>query len=102
MEFDEDSKKYNTINTHKRLFQYNCLPFRIASAPGIFERTIENLLQGISGFIVRLDDILVTGITRNEHLQNLDVLQKLKTAGVRLKKLNVCSLQMKLITLDIA
>ena len=86
MEFNKDSKKYTTINTHKGLFQYNCLPFRITSAPGIFERTIENL-QGISGVIVRLDDILVTGITRNEHLQNLDdVLQKMKTAGVRLKK----------------
>ena len=60
LELDEDSKKYTTINTHKGLFQYNRLPFGIASAPGIFQRTIENLLQGISGVIVRLDDKLVT------------------------------------------
>ena len=47
LELNEDSKKYTTINTHKGLFQYNRLPFGIASAPGIFQRTTENLLQGI-------------------------------------------------------
>ena len=47
LESDEDSKRYTTINTHKRLFQYNRLCFGIASAPGIFQRTTENLLQGI-------------------------------------------------------
>lgn len=87
LELDEESKKYTTINTHKGLFQYNRLPFGISSAPGIFQRTIENLLQGISSVIVRLDDILVTGKTRGEHLQNLaEVLKKLEAAGVRLKR----------------
>ena len=47
LESDEDSKRYTTINTHKGLFQYNRLCFGIASAPGIFQRTTENLLQGI-------------------------------------------------------
>jgi hypothetical protein len=40
-----ESKKYNTINMHKGLFRYNGLPFGIASAPGMFQRVIENLLQ---------------------------------------------------------
>lgn len=52
-ELDEESKKYTNINTHKGLFLYNRLPFGILSAPGIFQRTIENLLQGISSVIVR-------------------------------------------------
>ena len=41
---DEESKKFTTINTHKGLYQYNRLPFGVSSAPGIFQRTIENLL----------------------------------------------------------
>lgn len=87
LELDEESKKYTTINKRKGLFQYNRLPFGISSVPGIFQRTIENLLQGISSVIVRLDDILVTGKTRCEHLQNLEeVLKKLEAAGVRLKR----------------
>ena len=44
---DEDSRKYVTINTQKGLYQYTRLPFGAASAPSIFQRTMENLLQGI-------------------------------------------------------
>ena len=58
---NEGSKKYVTINTHKSLFRYNRLSYEISSAPGIFQRMIENLLQGISQVMVYLDDILVTG-----------------------------------------
>ena len=47
LELEENSKQYTTINTHKGLFHYNRLPFGIASAPAIFQRAIETLLQGI-------------------------------------------------------
>jgi hypothetical protein len=47
LELDDESKKFTTINTHKGLFQYNRLAFGISSAPGIFQRRMENLLQGI-------------------------------------------------------
>ena len=33
-----------TINMHKGLFQYTHLPYGISSAPGIFQRSMENLL----------------------------------------------------------
>ena len=87
MELDQDSKKFTAINTHKGLFVYNRLPFGIKSAPGIFQRQIENLLKGIPHTIVRLDDILITGVDRQEHLSNLDeVLKRLSTYGLRLRK----------------
>ena len=84
---DEDSKKYTTINTHRGLLQYNRLPYGISSAPGIFQRTMENLLQGIPYVIVRIDDILVSGANDEEHIANLEeVLKRLSDAGARLKK----------------
>ena len=47
---------------------------------------MENILQGINHVCVYLDDILVTGATEQELLQNLDeVLSRLETAGMRLK-----------------
>ena len=68
MTLDEESRKFITINTHKGLFQYNRLPFRVSSAPGIFQRTMENLLQGIPHVIVRMDDILISGKDDNNHI----------------------------------
>ena len=41
---DEESQKFVVINTSKGLFRYNRLSFGISSAPGIFQRVIENLL----------------------------------------------------------
>ena len=68
---DEPSKKLVVINTPRGLFQYNRLPFGIASAPGIFQRVMDSLLQGIPGVIVYLDNILVTGPSDYEHLESL-------------------------------
>ena len=84
---DEDSQKLITINTPKGLYQYNRLPFGISSTPAIFQRVMEILLQGIPNVSVYIDDILITGRTQEEHLQNLQVvLSRLERAGLRLKR----------------
>ena len=91
---DDSSKELVTINTHKGLFRYNRLPFGISSAPAIFQRCTENLLQGINGVCVYFDDILVTGSSSEDHLQNSDkVLTKIDEAGLRLKR-SKCSFMM--------
>jgi len=69
---DKESKKFTTINTHKGLHQYNRLPFWVSSAPGIFQCTMENLLQGIAHVVLRVDDILVSGKDDPDHLANLE------------------------------
>ena len=87
MTLDEESRKFTTINTHKGLFQCNRLPFGVSSAPGIFQRTMENLLQGIPQVIVQIDDILISRKDNNNHIANLEaVLKKLSEAGLRLRK----------------
>ena len=83
----EESQVFVTVNTHKGLYKYKRLPFGVASAPAIFQRIMETLLQGLQGVCVYLDDILVTGRTAEEHLHNLEeVLKRLEEAGMRLKK----------------
>lgn len=87
IQLDEDSKRYVTINTHKGLFTYNRLPYGVSSSPGIFQRTLENVVQGIPNVLVRVDDVLITGRTRAEHLKTLSiVLERFKKVGIRLKK----------------
>ena len=91
------SREFVTINTSKGLFQYNRLPFGVSSAPAIFQRCMETLLQGCQGVSVYLDDILITGATLEEHIQNVEiVLSKLKEAGLRLKRDKCSFLQSKI------
>ena len=87
VKLEEASQQYVTVNTHKGLFRYKRLPFGISSAPAIFQRMMETLLQGIPGVCVYIDDIIVTGKTDEEHLHHLEeVLSRLEKAGMRLKK----------------
>ena len=82
-----DSRKYVVVNTHKGLLQYTRLPYGISSAPGIFQREMDNLLAGIPGVVVYLDDILITGPSEKEHLQSLEeVLKRLEQSGLRARK----------------
>jgi len=75
-----------TINTHKGLFKYSRLPFGETTAPSIFQRVMEHLLQDLNFVTVYFDDMLITGKTTVEHLANLDeVLSRLENAGMRLK-----------------
>ena len=84
---DDESRKYTTINTSKGLFEYTRLPFGINAAPGIFQRTMENLLSQIPMTTVYLDDILIAGKTVEEHDKHLKmVLDKLQQHGMTLKK----------------
>ena len=60
VEVTEESKKFLTINTHKGLFQHQCLVFCISSCPAIWQRAID---QGIPGTQRILDDMIVLGKT---------------------------------------
>ena len=86
-ELDDQSKEVVTINTHKGLFSYQRLPFGVSSVPGIFQRAMVTLLQGIPRALVYLDDILITGASAEEHAPNLtQVLSRLQEAGLCLRK----------------
>ena len=88
---DEKAQELTTINTHKALYQYTRLPFGVASAPAIFQQTMETLLKDMPMSCVYIDDILEVGKTPQDHLNNLAaVLSRLQEAGLRLKKV-VCS-----------
>jgi len=76
-----------TINTHLGLFRHTRLPFGISTAPSLWQKAMSQIFQGLQGVIVFIDDILVTGRTREEHTRNLyNVLDRLRQAGLRLKR----------------
>lgn len=98
LELDEESKPLTTINTHKGLFQYNRLCFGISSAPGIFQRVMENLFKNVPMTVNYFDDLYVTGRTDNEHLANLETVFTIcANKGLALNK-NKCEFMQKEIT----
>lgn len=94
MEVNPDDRHLLTINTHKGLYECTRLLYGIASAPAIWQRAIENILQGIPGVSVFLDDIRITGPTNEIHLQRLEeVLQRLQEHQLKINVEKSCFFQ---------
>eukprot|EP00731_Ephydatia_muelleri_P001201 Em0001g1201a len=72
LEVEVASRNLLTINTHKGLFQYSRVPFGIAAAPAIWQRTLELVLQGIPRVHCLLDDIIIAGRDEEEHFRLLE------------------------------
>ena len=61
------------------------LCFAIASSPGVFQRIIDQIIQGILKTVAYLD-ILISGQNIEEHNSNMHaVLKRLRDAGPQLK-----------------
>ncbi|XP_047123845.1 uncharacterized protein K02A2.6 [Hydra vulgaris] len=87
---DKSSCELLTVNTHRGLFEPIRLQFGVHSASGIFQREIEKLIGNLPFTKVRVDDILVSGRSDEEHLKNVEtVLHILEKAGLKLKE-NKC------------
>ena len=90
-----ESQHLTTITTLKGLFAYTRLCYGVSSAPGIFQRAMEQIVQGLPMVAVYLDDILVSGRTYKEVRVNLvAVMGRLQTAGLRLR-LEKCTFMQK-------
>ena len=65
---------------------YTQLCFGIASSPGVFQRIIDQLIQGIPRTVASLDNILISRRTMEEHNRNLNaIFTRLRDAGLHLK-----------------
>jgi len=68
---DDNSKYILVFNTHKGLFHFNRLPYRMVSAPSIFQKTMDMMLADLNGTVSCLDDIIViTGTDLSDHFKN--------------------------------
>ena len=85
MEVAYDSQSLLTITTHMGLFKFSRLPFGVATAPAMWQRAMSIVFQGCKRVVYYMDDILVTGNTREEHESNLrQVFQRLQQYGLRI------------------
>jgi len=82
----DDTNKYTVINTHRGLFRYNRLVFGLSSSPGIFQRIMYQVLNDVANVEIFLDDIIIHGKNRKQHLEALrEVFIRLHKYGFKLK-----------------
>ena len=87
IELDVNSRDITTFITHKGLFRYKRLFFGVSCAPEIHQRIIQQVIGGCEGARNIADDIIIFGVTGEEHNRRLDaVLQRLWEAGLRLNR----------------
>ncbi|XP_017461733.1 PREDICTED: uncharacterized protein K02A2.6-like, partial [Rhagoletis zephyria] len=71
------------------------MPFGISSAPGLFQKFMEEVIVDIPHCAVYLDDIIVSGQNDDEHITNVNmVFQRLRHHGLQCK-LDKCSFAQK-------
>ena len=83
----EKSKPLTTFVKSSGRYWFNKLPFGISSVPEHFQKRMSQILIGLKGVVVLMDDVLVNGKDQEEHDARLEaVLQRLKSAGVTLNR----------------
>lgn len=87
LKLDESSTKYCTFNTPFGRYCFLRLPFGIKSAPEIFHRAMEQIIEGLEGVRVYIDDIIVWGSTLQEYKQRLNkVMERIQKYGLKLNR----------------
>ena len=81
----KQSRPLTTFITPFGRYCFNKLAFGISSAPELFQRRMNLILEGLEGTLCHIDDVLVYGATRAEHDARLEaVIKRLEAAGVTL------------------
>ena len=82
----EEDRTLTTINTHQGLYMWTRLPYGVSSSSAIFQSIMDTVLSGMAGVTCRVDDILVTGYTTEQHIQRVEeVARRLADAGFHCK-----------------
>ena len=80
-----ESQLLTTFITPFGRFCFNKLPFGISSAPEVYQKRMNQILEGLPGVVSLIDDILIFGQNQEDHDARLrSVLERLQQAGVTL------------------
>ena len=71
LKLDEPSSFLTTFNTPFGRYRFKRLPFGLICAQDIFQRKMDEVFEGLDGVTPLVDDVIITGKTREEHDANL-------------------------------
>ena len=83
----EEAKKKTAFVTADGKYQWNVVPFGVATAVSTFQYLMSTVLTGLNNFtFTYLDDVLVFSETYDDHLHQLNVMfKKFQKAGLKIK-----------------
>ncbi|KAI0211727.1 hypothetical protein LSAT2_003403, partial [Lamellibrachia satsuma] len=88
IELTEESQALTAFNTPFGRYKYRRLPMGISVAPEIYQRAMSELLAGLAGVEVIMDDILIHAPTTEMHNTRLQqVLQRCRDRNLKLNPL---------------
>ncbi len=88
IKIDDASKELTGFTCPFGFFQFEVMPFGLKNAPAIFQRMMDEVLDGYAGIFcdVLIDDILIYSDTFPEHLDHIQlVLERLKDRNIALR-----------------
>ena len=69
----ERDRPKTAFATPYRLYQFKHMPFGLQGVPATFQRMMDSMLKGLSGFAsAYLDDLVTFSSTWEEHLEHLE------------------------------
>jgi len=82
--------------TRKGIFGFRVLPFGLCNAPSTFQRLVDMALAGLTWEVclAYLDDLIIFSRTFDQHIERLQVFDRLVAAGLKLKR-SKCALFQK-------
>ena len=85
IKLDEASSFLTTFNTPIGRYRWLRLPFGLNCAPEIFQRIMDQMIEGIEGAFAIVDDILIVGRNREHHDKVLrQVIQRATSYNLKL------------------
>ena len=88
VEMEPTDREKTAFATPFGLHQFRVMPFGLCNAPSTFQHLMELVLAGLhwSTCLVYLDDIIIYSRNTEDHFKRLqEVLERLRTAGLKLK-----------------
>ena len=83
----EEDQKLTTMNTHIGKFAWTRLPYGLNISGALFQESMDKILCNIPMTCCRVDDILCSGRTDEEHIANLnEVFSRLEKHGLKCRK----------------
>ena len=87
------AKEVSAFATPNGLYQYKVMPFGMKNSPATFQRLVNNVICGLDGCDVYIDDVIIYSDSWSDHLQRIrkffDQLSKVKLT-VNLAKTEFC------------